>query len=336
MIDQNLDTSYSVLREIIAERPSLAPRVKTAEVGLAVRDSLPLTAFADPARRMFPVHTPEQALLSRAYLEKVASPDLNVLSRVNQALQVYELGLPGIEFRKVAAWEEETAPTYMLPQQKLFPLYPTTDLQKAASALQRTHKKLATSSLATAATTLVKEAAARDIDLPIDIYQWAGIVPCDREKAADWIDARASATKSPVASSAYTRVASLVRHLPFNTERAELTKVAEAVAALDERFELTHHYGKALPDPLRTIFNTKTAMGEMVQLGEVPVPLSALVKMGPDFFSDILGPEIVGEISHDGVIDPSAIKEILPTLPRDMQTILIKQLGASGECGSCC
>jgi len=322
-MDQNTDTTFAVLREIIAERPTLSPLVKTAEVGREVRDNLPSSAFADPVNREFPVHTKEHALLSSAYAEKTASVAPEVTGRIQAALTVYGATLPKKEFEKVAAAAE--TPDYLLPHTRQFPIYSGTSLKLAHEAISRNQRKLSPTSLATAASVLVKHAAARDEELPTEVYQWAGIVPCDRDKAAEWIDARGAA--APAGAGAYTRVAQLVRSLPFTTERAELTKVAEAVSELDKQHGLARLYGKSLPDPLKTVFNTKEAMTEMVDLGGTPVALAELVKKGPEFYSDVLGPEVVEEIAEGGVVDPSKVKEIFPTLPRDMHALLLKQLG---------
>jgi hypothetical protein len=332
-MDQNADPTFEVFREIVAERPALASMVKSASVGDEVRDGLPMSAFADPARREFPVHSAEHALLSRAYAEKVGSVSEPILRRINDAMTVFGVQLPSLEFRKVA--EVET-PDYLLPHTEQFPVYADTSLKLAYDAIARNSRKLAPTSLATAATKLVKHAAARDEDLPIGAYQWAGLVPCDREKAAEWIEARGPASNHPHGFDAYPKVAALVRALPFNTERGELTKIAEVIGDLDKVFGLNKHYGKSLPDPLQTVFNTKEAMGAMVDLGGTPVPLATLVKQSPEFYGDLLGPDVVEEISADGIIDPSKIQEIFPTLPRDMHHQLKQKLGLdSGGCGGC-
>ncbi len=332
-MDQNTDTTFAVLREIVAERPALVPLVKTAEVGATVREALPPSAFADPGRMLYPIHNPAQALLSRAYIEKEAGAPEEVFDRINNALQVYGVGLPGMEFRKVAEAHEQ--PDYLLPNTEQMPVFSDTDLKLAFDAVSRNQKKLAPATLATAATKLVKHAAARGEDLPLEAYQWAGLAQCDRDVAADWIEARGTAARHKEAGiAAYSKVAALVRSLPFTTERGDLTKLAEAVGDLDETFGLTQFYGKSLPDPLKTMFNTKIAMGEVVNIGGTPVPMATLVKQGPDFFSDVLGPDIVEEISNDGVMDPSKIKEIFPTLPSDMNKLLLKQLDLAGcDCG---
>ena len=323
MRDQNTDPTFAGLKAIVDERPALSEMVKTAAVGEDERKALPLTAFADPHNRMYPVHTPAQALLSRAYLEKEASVDPAVMGRVNAALDLYGVGLPGLTRVKQAAVEDE--PVYLLPGTKQFEFSKTASVKDASEAVLRHSKKLSPSSLASAATTLVKEAAARGQGVPLDILAQAGLVQCDLEKAAEWIEARGAAC--PKAATVYSKLAQGVRTLPSTTERADLVKVAGVIGKLDKEFGLAKHYGKKLPNPQSTVFNTKRAMEQTISLAGTDVPLSTLMAKGIGFYQDALGPDVAQEISKDGALDEQGMLEILPTLPRDMQQILVKNLG---------
>ena len=102
---------------------------------------------------------------------------------------------------------------------------------------------------------------------------------------------------------------------------------AAAVQELDLNSGLQKYYGKSLPSPQETVFNAKTAMGRSIDLAGKSVPLAALLKHDPNTFGDILGDDIVGEISDEGSISEGKLVEILPTLPRDMQELLARKLG---------
>ena len=88
MIDQNTDVTFATLRSLVTTYPDLAEQVKTAQVGEHVRESLPTSAFADPSYRMFPVHTPADALLSKAYATKVANLAESITSQIDTALRL--------------------------------------------------------------------------------------------------------------------------------------------------------------------------------------------------------------------------------------------------------
>ena len=323
MRDQNTDPTFAGLKRIIEERPSLSAMVKTAAVGEDERQALPPTAFADPLNRLYPVHTSSQALLSRAYLEKEAQVDASVLARVNAALSLYGVVLPPVTRVKQAGAVEATA--YLLPGTKQFAFDKTASVQDASEAILRNSKKLSPSSMASAATILVKEAASRGEEVPLDILAQAGLVQCDLEKAAEWIEARGAAC--PKAASVFSKLAHGVRTLPSTTERSDLVKVAGLIGTLDVEFGLTKHYDKKLPNPQSTIFNTKRAMEHTISLAGTDVPLSTLMSKGLGFYQDALGPDVAKEISNGGALDEQGMLEILPTLPLDMQQILVKNLG---------
>ncbi len=144
--------------------------------------------------------------------------------------------------------------------------------------------------------------------------------------AADWIEARATVTKNNVSESFY-KLASIVRKLPHEAGRGELLKVANTLDKLDKLSGLDIHYGRKLLNPLETIFNTKTAMEQVVDLAGSQVPLAKLLEVDPKVFGDILGSDIVVEIAPGGQLDPEALVEILDTLPVDMKKSLVQKLG---------
>jgi hypothetical protein len=326
MRDQNTDPTFSVLKSIVDERPGFSFLVKTASVGEDVRGSLPQSSFADPYNRLFPIHTPEHALLSKAYFSKQAGVDPEIGGRIDNALSIYDISMPPPVRQKVAAAEV----TYLLPATKQFPL-PSLDsidadtIKQAELAIIKNARKLSPTSLATAATTLVKVAADKGLSVETETLAYAGLAQCDLEKAAEWVEARGHAC--PKAEKIFCKLAEGIRTLSYNTERSELIKVANAIAKLDEEFGLARLYGKKLPNPQETVFNTKTAMQETMTLAGRSVPMSTLMARDVNFYGDVLGPDIVTEISEGGDIDEQKLSEVLPTLPLDMQKALVNQLG---------
>jgi hypothetical protein len=68
-------------------------------------------------------------------------------------------------------------------------------------------------------------------------------------------------------------------------------------------------------------------MQETMTLAGRSVPMSTLMARDVNFYGDVLGPDIVTEISEGGDIDEQKLSEVLPTLPLDMQKALVNQLG---------
>jgi hypothetical protein len=323
-MDINTDVTQHLLREVLQEYPELAKHAQVVSSGPGVRDSLPLSSFADPHNRYYPVHTPEHAILSKAYTTKVANVAPHVVARIDDALDLFGLELPESDVVKEASTAEVE---FLLPSQRKIPIRDASDIPYAEAALLRNRSKLQVKTAASAAIKLVKYAADAGLDVSPTVLSMAGIAQCDTSKAAMWIEARADAVKEASHSEAYMQVSSFVRGLSDGATRADLTKLASAVEELDVLSGLTQHYGRKLPDPMATVFNTKVAMQPSMDLGGSMVPVSKLVAMGPEIIGDILGDDIVPEISSDGEVDPQKLMEILETLPKDMKELLASKVG---------
>lgn len=322
-VDQNSDKTFVVLNEILQERPGLAPLVKTAEVGEEIRESLPASSFADPTNRAYPVHTPANAVLSKAYAIKQADVSQFVHARIDKALAIYGTELPPVMYEKTASVEETT---YLLPSTKQFPIRSDGEVKLAEQALLSNAKKLKTSTLAVAALTLIKEASERGLEVSPRTLSLAGMTMCDRDKAAEYVEARASA--APEASDQFSKLAETLRGMPSGTSREDLIKVAEAVDSLDETYGLQRHYGISLPNSLETVFNTKVAMGATVDLAGAQITREQLSRFPVDFYADALGEDLAEEITGpEGDLDVDTAMVILETLPRDMKVTLRKLMG---------
>ena len=321
-VDHNSDPTFEVLRGILHERPSLGEMVKTAQVGEEAGEGLPRTAFADPDGRRFPVHTAEDTLLSMAYATKQASvPDV-VLDRIKAALDVFNIDLPDVTREKKASADTTV---YLLPETQQFPIKTASDVPKADDALVRNHKKLRPDTLARAAVTLVKEAASRDLDVSLKVLAWSGLASCDIDKTAQWVAARGEA--APAGKTHFDAfAANLTKQTHQGTSRTDLVKVAAALGELDALYGLDKHYGKTLPTPQETVFNSKEAMERSLDLAGKPVTLSSLLRIDPASYGDVLGRDIVAEITEDGELVPERVLEIFATLPRDMQQQLVSKL----------
>ena len=68
-------------------------------------------------------------------------------------------------------------------------------------------------------------------------------------------------------------------------------------------------------------------MQPMLDLAGTSVPVEKLLSIPAETYGDILGSDIVEEISKDGEILPDSLTEILDTLPVDMKKSLVKELG---------
>lgn len=320
-MDQQQDFTHKTLYNILQERPGIEPLIKHASVGVSL-DDLPNSAFADTYNRAFPIDTPANAAMSLAYATKTAELAPHVSRNLGRAAEIYGILLPPKAQVKVAHEE----PRYLLPKQKKFGIKTASDVPKAEAALKRVSSKLSTEDLATAATVLVKAAADSDQNVSPVVMQWAGLAQCDLEKAAEWIEAREDSLGGK-AQGAFLKVAKVVRAFNQDNTRDDLVKIAETVDKLDGLYGLAVHYNRKLPNPMETVFNTKTSMQKMVNLAGTDVPLTDLMKKSPEFFGDVLGDDIIPEITTNGELDETKVVEELPILPADMLKLLVSKMG---------
>ena len=115
--------------------------------------------------------------------------------------------------------------------------------------------------------------------------------------------------------------------LDGSLDRDDLIKLANTIGELDNMAGFNKYYGRTLPDPIATVFNTKIAMQPMLDLAGTSVPVEKLLSIPAETYGDILGSDIVEEISKDGEVLPDSLTEILDTLPIDMKKSLVKELG---------
>ena len=324
MIDQNNDVTFSTLRNIIDTYPDVLEYVKTASVGESYRANLPLDSFADKYNRRFPLASKQDAVLSKAYATKVANLAPEIMANIDTALEMYEVPSSIFQKTKVASTAEESK-KYLLEEQQKLPIDSNTNIKLAEQQLFYNKAKLKPSTLNKAASVLIKEAYSRGENVSTQTLKYAGLVQSDTEYLTRWIEARAASTNNKAAKSAFDKLASVTKAFDSSVSRDELIKLSNTIEQLDTLGDLTKHYNKSLPDAISTVFNTKIAMQPMVDLGK-QVPLTSLLAVDPAVYGDILGSDIVEEISSNGEIVPDALASILETLPKDMKDSLVKEL----------
>lgn len=326
VIDQFCDTNHALLARIAKELPEVIPGVKTASV--TEDATLPDSSFAWPEIRRFPYHTPEQALLSRAYAEKQASivPTL-VIQRLDAALGLYGVEWPrGNEKRAGATAESQD---YLLPQHRRLLFSHPSHAPHVAGAIVTQADRLKTATLARASTAFVKKAADMGLDVdavPADVMKYAGLTTCDAGVLLDWIEARAVAAPTLATRATYDKMAQAVRDdFPREgviTDRDALIKIAAALEEADTDAGLTHLYGRRLPNPLATTFNMDKVASRTLRIGGRDVPLETLMSVPEEVYEELLGPGAVKAAMVDGRVDPEQFAAMIQSLPADLSSIL--------------
>jgi hypothetical protein len=325
-VDQFTDPVMAHLVRRVADRPKLAAAIQDVDVDPNERDKLPDTAFAWPEKRAFPIHNREHTMLSLTYREGLPNVPDYVDHTLKQASEVYGIDTSLFARPKVAA-AEIPDDEYLLPDIRRLRVKEAADVNNAEERLRVEGGKLSVPHRALASRRLVEKAASFGVRLRPETLKMAGMVATARQPLVDWLEARREA--APLEHKAgYQKLANAARRLPVELrDRNQQVKLAEAISELDKLAKLEHHYGRRLPDPMLTVFNTEKVAGPGVTLAGRFVPMDRVASYPSTFYSDVLGPDIVREASDSsGHMDHHRLAAVLETLPADMQRMLSQQM----------
>lgn len=325
-VDQFSDPAFGTLFRQVKLMPGLEAFVKQAAVEPDEVASLPDTAFAWPAERKFPIHTPEHAALSFAYSKVASVLPAEVRTNIQKALDVYEV--PANVFTeqevKIASEDDE----YLVPSMKLFHVKTAEQCKRAQDTLVSALSRLDLETRAIACGNLVKRADDLKVELRPEVLQLAGLVVSSTKQAMDWLEARANQlpASDTIHKTAYLSLADGLKKGPAERgDRKGLLKFASAIAELDEKSGLDKHYDRRLPDALRTVFNTEKQASQSVDVNGTYISLAKLAALPASFWEDLGGKELSDEIAPGGTVDRSKLATIIDTLPLDLKIVLKNQ-----------
>lgn len=333
--DQYHDPAYGTLYHLLKDRPVVADFVKHAELDGDKAETLPDTAFAWPARRLFPIDTPENTVLSSLYREKVAAVPADVDELLKQAQEIYGVKplLVAAQQQAQQAQQVKTAAlqddaVYLLPQHHRLRVKTAADVKIAEKLLLEQYPRLNLEDRAEGFINLVKVARDKGVALEPETHRMAGMTVCTTKIAMDLIESRRMATQQPLFQEAYTKLASAIRQTgrPLISDRDELITLADTVAKLDKEAGLDKLYDKKIVDPIRTVFNTEKVAEQMVDLAGREVALSKLASLPSSFWEDVIGKDMLKEVVTGGRVDSEKLAQVVPTLPLDLKLILKHQV----------
>ena len=300
--------------------PALEAFVKQAEVEQDDVSALPDTAFAWPAERKYPIHTPEHAALSYAYSKVASELPWEVRANLVKALEAYDVPETTFVEQEVKVASDEN--DFLLPEHRLFMVKTAAQCKRAQDDLVASISKLDLENRAVACANLVKKADELGVELRPEVLQLAGLVVSSTKFAMEWLEARANhlPESDTVHKLAYQTLANGLKKGPAEiADRKGLLKFASAIADLDAQTGLDRHYDRKLPDPLRTIFNTEKQASKSVDLGGTFISVAKLAQLPASFWEDLGGKELGDEIAPGGVVDQSKLATVVDTLPLDLK-----------------
>jgi hypothetical protein len=108
----------------------------------------------------------------------------------------------------------------------------------------------------------------------------------------------------------------------YETRPAELVDAASALVYLDHEAGLLESYGYGIPDPYQSVFNTKMAVSNDIQLAGRKFPASAFAGMTQDQLKDAVGPDFAEAMAPGGAFDQASFNQIASSVPMDLQVAL--------------
>ncbi len=332
VIDQFHDPVLGTLAKIASDRPRLASTMMSFDIDPSELDSLPDDAFAWPEKRAYPVHSREHATLSRAYRDGMGGKvPAHVDATIKEALEVYGVDEALFARAKVAAaaGPSDDMSDYLLPDIKRLRVTEAGHVKTAADRLIQQGDRLSPGHRVLAGARLVEKAAFFGVRISDEVRKMAGLVATSTPALADWLDARSQATSAEFRDG-YAKLAAEVRRMPDELRDREVqARLASAIEELDELSGLDRQWGRRLPDPHTSVFNTTKVAGPGVTLAGQFIPMERMAAYPTSFYADALGPDIVREaIDLGGRIDVEKLAAVLSTLPVDMQRVLVSCMGA--------
>jgi hypothetical protein len=160
--DQYHDPAFTTLFHLLNEHPEARDFVKNASLRAEDEEALPSSAFAWPERRLFPIDTAENTVLSSLYRSKCAAVPVEVDEALQKAQGIY--GVKGIlekaaEREKLAAAPVEPDPDeWLLPRAKRLRVKTAEDVKAAEKLLLEQYPRLSIEDRAEGFINLVKKA----------------------------------------------------------------------------------------------------------------------------------------------------------------------------------
>jgi len=327
--DQTCDPGYSHLRVVLDRFPELKEVAKTANIDDNEFSNLPDDSFAWPGKRRYPLHTREHTALSLGYRKLAGAVPTEVDQMLEKAASVYEID-PSI-FEVSEAEKTASEERYVFPEKQRFLVKTAEDVKLAEQRIREVYPQLTVEDRAEGLFNLCKFAEELGVTLSPSTEKLAGFTLTSTRKLKDWLEARQEVTRGRVYGDAFAKLAeSLEGVAPEIHDRTFQVELASAIHELDKEAGITNLYGRKLPDPIQTVFNSEKLAANTLEFGTgMMLDKNKLAALPLSFWKDLLGDSIAAEISSDGeTVNPEALMHLLPTLPADVKAIAQKQLAS--------
>lgn len=308
------DDELLVLAEKLQSRPDIAALLKEASVDAEYSDLVD-SAFADQKNRMYPIYSPEQALISAAYLDG----EDNELAKeaCENALISWNHDTIKISSLTKVASTQDTIPDemFLLSKQRKLPVVDAETLEKSAQYLGSNWSKLDEAQKLEASHNLYKVATEQyemnPESLSFEVLSYAQKVPCDLHKLAMQVSERYAESQHEGYRPFMDKIASLKDSIngSISFDESLNTGIAYELLSLDKEASMAHLFN-AIPDTFNSMYIegelAKTASSAIV-IGGIEVSQSQIDAVDSASVKLFLGEDLHKEASVDDEISGNSL-----------------------------
>ncbi len=295
LIDFISDTDLSVLKSKLQTISNASSRLeKVASLEVPDKSGLSEHAFAWPEEKLFPIYTPDLAMLSSVYLEQNdAVPDF-VKTACEEACALFgqEIHIGSLE--KTAEKKETlSANDFVFPKIQKLPLVDTHSIRMSSGIFLKTASSLSAEDLVVGARQIMKHASEYDEPVDEDIQRYALNGTIGTHEASEFLEERYLETEDD----GYVKIA---RELSGDRVRS-LKKVASLVFDIS-KLDTENNIEKTAANVIDDLIDDGNA-GDLFSIGNMEIEADKVASIDSSEWRELYPDPIVGELFSDGSID---------------------------------
>ncbi len=302
LIDFISDTDLSVLKSKLQTVSSASSRLeKVASLEVPDKNSLSEHAFAWPEERLFPIYTPDLAMLSSVYLEQNESVPDFVKTACEEACALFgqEVHIGSLE--KIAKKKETlSADDFVFPKRQKLPLVDKDSIRMSTGIFLKTASSLTAEDLIVGARQIIKHASANDEPIAVDIERYALQGTIGVPEADEFLKERYLETEDQ----GYVKIA---QELDGDRIRS-LKKVASLVFDIS-KLDAENNIEKTAATIIDDLVDDG-ASGEVFSLGNMEIEADKVASIDSAEWRELYPDTIVEELFASGGIDMSMLSDI--------------------------
>lgn len=302
LIDFISDADLSVLKSKLQTVVGASSRLeKVASLEVPDKNSLSEHAFAWPEERLFPIYTPDLAILSSVYLEENDSVPDFVKTACEEACALFgqEVNIGSLE--KVAKKKETlSADDFVFPKRQKLPLVDKNSIRMSTGIFLKTASTLTAEDLIVGARQIIKHASANGEPVTEDLERYALYGTIGVPVADEFLRERYLETEDE----GYVKIA---KELDGDRVRS-LKKVASVVFDIS-KLDIENGIEKTASEVIDDLLDNG-ASSEVFSLGNMEIEAEKIASIDSADWRELYPDAIVEELFTDGGLDMSMLSDL--------------------------